>query len=167
MATLQVNIPKLNTSNSGNWASDIKYLLLEKNAWNIMNRTEDHPANTDDTTALKDYKSRACSTLTTIYLNRARILPFHRKYQETRECMVKTTIYFHPDNRARHMQLFSEILACQLGVDECIDLFAARIMRISEQLKAIKQHINETYLSFQLLRYLPPQFDGHVQSILQ
>lgn len=41
-------------------------------------------------------------------------------------------LHFDPDNRAGHIQLFSEILACRLGVDECIDMFVARIIRIAE-----------------------------------
>lgn len=52
-------------------------------------------------------------------------------------------------------------------MDEGIDLFSTRLNRIGEQLKAIKQPISEIYLTFQLIRYLPEEFDSIVQSILR
>lgn len=49
---------------------------------------------------------------------------------------------------------FSEVLACQIGPEQTIDLFAARIQRNADQLTATKVSMKESlYLSFQLLRY--------------
>jgi transposase InsO family protein len=54
-----------------------------------------------------------------------------------------------------------------MKADEKVDLFAARLRRVFERLTSIDTCFSETYLTFQLLRYLPTKFDSVVQSILR
>ncbi|GBM61600.1 Retrovirus-related Pol polyprotein from transposon TNT 1-94 [Araneus ventricosus] len=65
------------------------------------------------------------------------------------------------------MQLFSEFLAGKILPGENIGLFAAKLLRLQEKLKGINHPINEDYMCFQLLRYLPSRYDSIVQSILR
>ncbi len=69
---------------------------------------------------------------------------------------------FYPDNRALHVSEFTEFLDC-INPNESISLFSARLSRIFDRLKAIDDDLSERYLCFQLLRYLPQEFDNLVQ----
>lgn len=172
MATAQYSIEKLNAQNYVNWAADVKHLLLEKNAWDIVDDREKLPVIKDGSGVTQkdvaDFHARSRSARAIIYLN---IEPEYRKIIENEENVVETwkklKLHFQPDNRSRHMSLFSELCACKIKPGENIDLYASRLRRISEQLSAINQPIKEVYISFQFLRYLPSQFDSIVQSILR
>lgn len=61
------------------------------------------------------------------------------------------------------MQLFSEIVAFKVRPGETIYMFAERIKRFTDHLEAMKEVMKETYLLFQLHRYLPPHFNGLVE----
>lgn len=171
--SLQVNniIPKLNGKNYFSWCVDIKFLLIERNAWRLVIGEETAPKSGEDSKdfkKLEEFEARARTALTTIYLN---ISEDYRKIIEccetAPEAWVKLKNYFSPDNRSRHMTLFSELCNCKLKTNENIELFAARINGIQTQLKGIGKAIDEEYLAYQLLRYLPSEFDGIVQTIMR
>ncbi|GBN57365.1 hypothetical protein AVEN_19329-1 [Araneus ventricosus] len=172
MATFNVQIEKLDANNYSNWAADIKYLLLDKDCWSIVTGTEEIPVLDPDKGIthrdLKEYRLRASTAISTIYLN---ISPEFRKIIEgtenARVAWDSLKKFFEPDNRSRHMQLFSEFLACKILPGENISLFAAKLLRLQEKLKGINHPIDEDYMCFQLLRYLPSRYDSIVQSILR
>ncbi|GBM78883.1 Retrovirus-related Pol polyprotein from transposon TNT 1-94 [Araneus ventricosus] len=172
MATFNVQIEKLNANNYSNWAADIKYLLLDKDCWSIVTGTEEIPVLDPDKGIthrdLKEYRLRASTAISTIYLN---ISPEFRKIiegtEDARVAWDSLKKFFEPDNRSRHMQLFSEFLACKILPGENISLFAAKLLRLQEKLKGINHPIDEDYMCFQLLRYLPSRYDSIVQSILR
>ncbi|GBM45648.1 Retrovirus-related Pol polyprotein from transposon TNT 1-94 [Araneus ventricosus] len=172
MATFNVQIEKLDANNYSNWAADIKYLLLDKDCWSIVTGTEEIPVLDPDKGIthrdLKEYRLRASTAISTIYLN---ISPEFRKIIEgtenARVAWDSLKKFFEPDNRSRHMQLFSEFLACKILPGENISLFAAKLLRLQEKLKGINHPIHEDYMCFQLLRYLPSRYDSIVQSILR
>lgn len=105
-----------------------------------------------DTAANKDYQARIRSALSIINLN---VEPDFRRIIESIDDALAAwsnlKSHFQPDNRARHIQLFSEVLACKIALDESIDIYAARLQRIADQLTLMNEPIKETYLSFQLL----------------
>lgn len=166
---LQVNIEKLNANNYGNWCADVKYILIDKNAWSIVNGSETLPLLKDDNVIeVKDFQARARAASAIIYLNiEAEYRRIIEDIDNPKTAWEKLKSHFFPDNRARHMQLFSEVLACRINEGESVDMFAARLKRINSQLAAMNVPMKDDYLSFQLLRYLPPQFDSMVQSILR
>ncbi|GBN43432.1 Retrovirus-related Pol polyprotein from transposon TNT 1-94 [Araneus ventricosus] len=172
MATFNVQIEKLDANNYSNWAADIKYLLLDKDCWSIVTGTEEIPVLDPDKGIthrdLKEYRLRASTAISTIYLN---ISPEFRKIIEgtenARVAWDSLKKFFEPDNRSRHMQLFSEFLACKILPGENISLFAVKLLRLQEKLKGINHPIDEDYMCFQLLRYLPSRYDSIVQSILR
>ena len=173
MASTSQLIESLNAYNYGNWSADIKYLLLEKNAWGIVNGTEKvielDPENPESSRKeVKDFEARSRNASAIIYLNSE---PQYRRIIENiddpKEAWNTLKSHFYPDNRSRHMQLFSDILSCHIEDDEDVGMYASRINRIADQLKGINQPIKEVYLSFQLLRFLPSQFDSIVQSIVR
>lgn len=112
--------------------------MLEKNAWGIVKGIEETPAS-DKILQIKDYESCSSSALALIYRNNER--EFCRII-EIIDCLKlghrKLQTHFHPDKRESKGRFFSEIFACQLGADEYIDLFAARLQMLAHQLNARK-----------------------------
>ncbi|GBN03276.1 hypothetical protein AVEN_114002-1 [Araneus ventricosus] len=145
MATFNVQIEKLDANNYSNWAADIKYLLLDKDCSSIVTGTEEIPVLDPD----KEFRKIIEGT------------------EDARVAWDSLKKFFEPDNRSRHMQLFSEFLACKILPGENISLFAAKLLRLQEKLKGINYPIDEDYMCFQLLRYLPSRYDSIVQSILR
>lgn len=170
--TSHLHIDKLNADNYAVWKSDIKFLLLERNAWGIVTGAEPPPevdtAKGITTADVANYEARARTALTTIYLC---VDPQYRSILD--DCTDPVAAWkilgehFQPDSRARHMSLFSELISTYIKPGESISLFSSRLSRITEQLKAINQPVKDEYACFQLLRFLPDRFDQIVQSILR
>lgn len=167
MATYQIQIPKLNGSNYPNWSSDMKYVLMERNLWGIVNESEKRPKS-EDAVLLQEFNTRSNVALSTIYLN---IEQEYRRIIENLESPVEAwktlRLHFYPDSKAYHMKLFTDLCECKIKDNEPVDLFGARLLRISNQISNLDPHFNELYVSFQLIRYLPAVFDTAVQSILR
>jgi transposase InsO family protein len=182
MAVSSYAIAKLNGTNYLNWAVDVKYLLIERGLWDIIadskpgiiipgtkpGTVETKPIDSKPE-ELEKYKSRARVCLSIIYLN---IEPEYRKIiencgEDPVEAWRILKLNFCPDSRSSHMRLFTELIECKIRPRETINLFAARLLRISNQIIDINPKFDSTYTSFQLLRYLPSSFDGIVQSILR
>ena len=84
---------------------DIKFLLFEKNAWDIVSGTEKKPdEKTGDPKDIKDYNARSKLALSILYLNAEK--EFHciiEKLTDPAEIWCKLKHHFYPDNRAHHM----------------------------------------------------------------
>ena len=87
--------------------------------------------------------------------------------ENAKAAWLKFREHFEPDNKSRHIQLFSELCNCKTEKNEGVDPFAPRLRRTDTQLKGINQPILEIYLSLQLLRYFPSEFDSIIQGILR
>ncbi|GFQ76117.1 retrovirus-related Pol polyprotein from transposon TNT 1-94 [Trichonephila clavata] len=132
------SIPKLEGQNYVSWANDVKYLLMERQVWNIVDEKEIEPKLDVSTDAeavkeVKNFKARKQIAMSIIYLN---IDSSHRRIVERIDDPVEAwkvlKTYYQPDSKAHHMEM--KILV---------------------------------KVTFQLLRYLPPQFDSKVQTILR
>ncbi|CAL1291012.1 unnamed protein product [Larinioides sclopetarius] len=172
------SIEKLNHDNYDQWSRDMKYVLMERGLWKIVNGTEKAPKDAVPKTgtvespelskAILDYETRSNIAVSLIYLN---IETSYRKIVEN--CEDPVTIWtelrrqFMPDSRSHHMRLFSELVECRILPDESIGLFSARLTRIYSQIKSLDSNFSECYLSYQMLRYLPISYDGIVQNILR
>lgn len=167
-----ITIEKLNATNYVSWSADMKFLLLERNAWDIVNGTEKLPEIKEGSSAtpkdVKDFKTRENIALSLIYLF---IQPEFRKIIEKCsdpvESWKKLHDHFYPDNRAQHMMLFTELSNCKMMSEEKIDMYAARLQRLYDRIVAIDPNFSSKYLIFQLLRYLPSKFDNIVQVLLR
>ena len=169
----QFNIEKLNRNNFARWVKDVKYLLMDRNCYNIVTEKEIKPTLKDEKdkteqALIKDWEARERTAMSIIYLN---IDPSLRSIVENFDNAVTAwkalMKHFRPDNRCRQMACFSEFLSCRMSSEENIDLFAARLSRITDELNGFSQTIPEVYKCFQLLCYLPTEFDMIVQGILQ
>ncbi|GFR00668.1 retrovirus-related Pol polyprotein from transposon TNT 1-94 [Trichonephila clavata] len=134
------SIPKLEGQNYVSWANDVKYLLMERQVWNIVDEKEIEPkldASTDAEAVkeVKNFKARKQIAMSIIYLN---IDSSHRRIVERIDDPVEAwkvlKTYYQPDSKAPPHG---------------------------------DKDFSERYVTFQLLRYLPPQFDSRVQTILR
>ncbi|GFR07666.1 retrovirus-related Pol polyprotein from transposon TNT 1-94 [Trichonephila clavata] len=165
------SIPKLEGHNYVSWANDVKYLLMERQVWNIVDEKEIEPKLDVSTDAeavkeVKNFKARKQIAMSIIYLN---IDSSHRRIVERIDDPVEAwkvlKTYYQPDSKAHHMEVYSSLMNCHILSEESISLFSTRLLRIYEQLRDLDEDFSERYVTFQLLRYLPPQFDSIVQTI--
>lgn len=160
-----VQIDKLNGSNYNTWTEDITAVLMDRNLWCIVNG-EEKPPSEDKVIEYKDFKLRSQKAYSTIYLN------IDKEYRcllsgikDGKAAWDKLSMHFRPDSRARVVGLNDEFFSCKLLPDEDIGRFAARLQNIISQLNDIGKPISIFHQSFQLIRSLPPQFAGIVQTI--
>ncbi|GBN47355.1 hypothetical protein AVEN_45332-1, partial [Araneus ventricosus] len=73
--------------------------------------------------------------------------------------------HFRPNSRARVIGLTDDFFSCRINPQEEIGIYASRIRSIVDQLKDAGKPISEWYQAFQLIRFLPPEFNGIVQYI--
>ncbi|GFR04625.1 retrovirus-related Pol polyprotein from transposon TNT 1-94 [Trichonephila clavata] len=167
------SIPKLEGQNYVSWANDVKYLLMERQVWNIVDEKEIEPKLDVSTDAeavkeVKNFKARKQIAMSIIYLN---IDSSHRRIVERIDDPVEAwkvlKMYYQPDSKAHHMEVYSSLMNCHIFSKESISLFSTRLLRVYEQLRDLDEDFSERYVTFQLLRYLPPQFDSIVQTILR
>ncbi|GFQ87175.1 retrovirus-related Pol polyprotein from transposon TNT 1-94 [Trichonephila clavata] len=167
------SIPKLEGQNYVSWANDVKYLLMERQVWNIVDEKEIEPKLDVSTDAeavkeVKNFKARKQIAMSIIYLN---IDSSHRRIVERIDDPVEAwkvvKTYYQPDSKAHHMEVYSSLMNCHILSEEFISLFSTRLLRIYKQLRDLDEDFSERYVTFQLLRYLPPQFDSIVQTILR
>ncbi|GFR31159.1 retrovirus-related Pol polyprotein from transposon TNT 1-94 [Trichonephila clavata] len=166
------SIPKLEGQNYVSWANDVKYLLMERQAWNIVDEIEIEPKLdvSTDAEAAKEVKNfKACKqiAMSIIYLN---IDSSHRRIVERIDDPVEAwkvlKTYYQPDSKAHHMEVYSSLMNSYILSEESISLLSTRLLRIYEQLRDLDKDFSERYVTFQLLRYQPSQFDSIVQTIL-
>ncbi|GBN81924.1 hypothetical protein AVEN_218414-1 [Araneus ventricosus] len=122
---------------------------MERNCWRIVNGTETKPED-ENYKELRDFNSRKDKAYSTIYLN---VSKAYRCVIDDIEDPVaawkRLEEHFRPNSRSR----------------EEIGIYAARIRSIVDQLKDAGKPISEWYQAFQLIRFLPPEFNGIVQYI--
>ena len=131
MATNQFIIEKLNLKNFARWARDIKFLLIEKNAFNIVIGKEIRPVKIkeDDKikeAAIKYWDMRERMAMTVIYLNAETGLKFIIKNSNSSiEAWKTLNRHFRPHILSHQISTFSDFQACHILPDEDIDLFSA------------------------------------------
>jgi len=153
---------------------------MERDVWDVITGDEKKPVWVEssdksskiDESAfqinLKQFKKKASIALSVIYNN---IEIGHRKiiekFEDPKLMWDELEKYYYPDTRSFEMQTFSQLVECRIAPGETIKLFSARLARIGDRLRSTDKKFSERYISYQLLRYLPPQFDSIVQGILR
>lgn len=160
------SIVKLSSDNYATWAEDIKVLLLDRHCWGFVKGTEEKLPDTATSKEKTDYNQRKDKAYSTIYLS---ISPEYRTLisdiEDGKEAWLRLQQHFKPNTRARLIGLLDEFFSCRINEDETVGLFAARLRKIISQMKDAGHPIENVYQSFQLIRYLPEEFSGIVQSI--
>jgi hypothetical protein len=170
MAANNFSIEKLTRRNFARWVKDMKYLLIDKNCYNLVTEKEKKPAIEDKTkeSLLKDWEMRERSAMSLIYLNiETELKTIIENCDDAVDAWKVICRHFKPDNRSHQMSRYSDYLACRIFPEEDIDLFSSRLCRITDELNEFADKVPETFKCFQLIRHLPERFDSIVQNILR
>ncbi|GBN08374.1 Retrovirus-related Pol polyprotein from transposon TNT 1-94 [Araneus ventricosus] len=161
-----MQIDKLNNSNYASWLDDIKVVLMEKNLWRITEESEVSPDEALFPKEYNEFQVRKNKAYATIYLSiekEYRILI--SEVDDSPQAWKILQKHFRPDSRARVISLTDEFFSCKISEDEDIGLFAARLKKIIIDLKDAGKPIADWYQAFQLIRYLPADYQGMIQII--
>lgn len=169
MSTYHIN--PLDTANYTTWSTDIRFLLLEKNCYDIVVGNEKLPEIGKDGAGKREvdeFNIRQKLALSIIYLNISEnYRPVIENIADPATAWTVLRQNFRPDNRSYHMQLYNQLLSCRCQQNEQVTLFSSRLMQLAEQIKASGKPMEEVYLCYQLLRNLPQKFDSIIQAILR
>lgn len=160
-------IEKLSSSNYGCWVDDIRVVLMDRNCWQIVSGNEVAPEdNALNAKIVRDFKMRKDRAYSTIYLNISKeYRPLIVDTQEPTEAWSRLKLHFQPDSRARVIGLYDDFFNCKIGPEEEVGLYAARLKKISDELADAAKPVPEWFKSFQLIRFLPQDFNSIVQTI--
>lgn len=166
MALLHPNIAKLNSKNYALWSTDLKFLLIERGLWKIVNETEKVPTS-DKVDELHAYLDKCDRALSTIYLN---VGDEHKRLIKSESCPIRAwnTLknFFEPDDRVRHQLLFNDFLECKPLRNEGFGMFFSKIRDFVDQLESIKHPMDNDRVIFHVLRRLPDSFSSLIQNIM-
>ncbi|GBN24838.1 hypothetical protein AVEN_265145-1 [Araneus ventricosus] len=170
MESMNFLIKPLDNTNYATWCSDIKVLLLERDCWDIVAEREAAPVvkggDEIDARKLKEFNLRFNRAYTTIYMNAS---PQYRTIIEGltngAEAWKKLKIHCQPGSRARVMALKHEFFSTVIEPDENIGLYASKLSRIIEQLREAGHPVEDLDQCFQLMRYLPTEYENIIQTV--
>lgn len=159
--------PLLTADNWHTWKNDAKILLMDRGLWGFVSETEPELETTSTAKEVQQYNLRKDRSFTTIYYATS---PEIRQLivGETEGCKAWKTLkdYYEPVSKARIIQLLDEFFNMRFKADsESVGLFCARLKAIVKRLQEAGHPLEDLYQGFQLIRYLPPEFQGIVQLI--
>lgn len=129
-------IEKLNSINYRNWSNDIKYVLLDKNLWFIIEDGLVAPVKEIPIAGeIGVFKAKSNEALSIIYLNID--VEFKRLIESCKnpvEVWNKLKWNYFPDSLTHHMKKFTDLMECKIKINESINLFAARLARITRDI---------------------------------
>lgn len=162
-----MEVSKLTADNWYSWEADIKVLLMDRGCYSFINDTEPPLGDSASRKEILDYNLRKNRAYSTIY---SAVSPQFRelisKETEGKAAYKILKDYFEPSTRAHVVSLLDEFFSIRFDQNsETIPLFCARLKNCVQRLKDAGHELESLYQSFQLIRYLPPEFSGIVQSI--
>ncbi|GBM87560.1 hypothetical protein AVEN_107209-1 [Araneus ventricosus] len=166
---MEVNssIPVLPPNKWNTWKRDMQVILMHYGCWQFIIKTE--PADPDVASTYKekyDFQLRKDRTFTLIY---TKISP------ELKSLISDTTFgavawkvlkdHFEPMTRARVIQLLDEFFGTKYQPGEDVGIFLCRVKTAASKLQEAGHKVDDLYLGFQMMRYLPQEFQSTVQQI--
>ncbi|GFR07600.1 CCHC-type domain-containing protein [Trichonephila clavata] len=125
MAVPNYQIKPLDSNNYVTRSTDIRFLLHEKNCFDIVNGKESAPEDKEENKRdLRDFNVRQRLALSILYLNiTTEYRSIIEKVTDPAEAWKLLRDKFRPDNRSHHMQLFSEFFQCRIEQNERVNIF--------------------------------------------
>ncbi|GFU76622.1 retrovirus-related Pol polyprotein from transposon TNT 1-94, partial [Trichonephila clavipes] len=160
-------ISVLTPNNWNTWKHDMQVLLMHYGCWQfiIQTKTEqpDEEATYQEKLNLQLRKDR-CYTL--IYTNISSDLK--NLITETTDGVVAWKIlkdHFEPVTRARVIQLLDQFFGTKYQPGEDVGIFISRVKTAATRLQEAGHKLDDLYIGFQLIRWLPQEFQSTVQQI--
>ncbi|GFT42093.1 copia protein [Trichonephila clavipes] len=160
-------ISVLTPSNWNTWKHDMQVLLMHYGCWQFIIQTK--PEQTDEEATYKeklDLQLRKDRCYTLIYTNISSDLK--NLITETTDGVAAWKIlkdHFEPVTRARVIQLLDQFFGTKYQPGENVGIFISRVKTAATRLQEAGHKLDDLYIGFQLIRWLPQEFQSTVQQI--
>ncbi|GFS94797.1 retrovirus-related Pol polyprotein from transposon TNT 1-94 [Trichonephila clavipes] len=160
-------ISVLTQNNWNTWKHDMQVLLMHYGCWQFIIQTK--PEQTDEEATYKeklDLQLRKDRCYTLIYTNISSDLK--NLITETTDGVAAWKIlkdHFEPVTRARVIQLLDQFFGTKYQPGEDVGIFISRVKTAATRLQEAGHKLDDLYIGFQLIRWLPQEFQSTVQQI--
>ncbi|GFW67589.1 retrovirus-related Pol polyprotein from transposon TNT 1-94 [Trichonephila clavipes] len=148
-------------------ACDMQVLLMHYGCWQFIIQTK--PEQPDEEATYKeklDLQLRKDRCYTLIYTNISSDLK--NLITETTYGVAAWKIlkdHFEPVTRARVIQLLDQFFGTKYQPGEDVGIFISRVKTVATRLQEAGHKLDDLYIGFQLIRWLPQEFQSTVQQI--
>ncbi|GFT67713.1 retrovirus-related Pol polyprotein from transposon TNT 1-94 [Trichonephila clavipes] len=160
-------ISVLTPNNWNTWKHDMQVLLMYYGCWQFIVQTK--PEQPDEEATYKeklDLQLRKDRCYTLIYTNISSDLK--NLITETTDGVAAWKIlkdHFEPVTRARVIQLLDQFFGTKYQPGEDVGIFISRVKTAATRLQEAGHKLDDLYIGFQLIRWLPREFQSTVQQI--
>ncbi|GFV90123.1 retrovirus-related Pol polyprotein from transposon TNT 1-94 [Trichonephila clavipes] len=160
-------ISVLTPNNWNTWKHDMQVLLMHYGCWQFIIQTK--PEQPDEEATYKeklDLQLRKDRCYTLIYTNISSDLK--NLITETTDGVAAWKIlkdHFEPVTRARVIQLLDQFFGTKYQPGEDVGIFISRVKTAATRLQEAGHKLDDLYMGFQLIRWLPQEFQSTVQQI--
>ncbi|GFY00047.1 retrovirus-related Pol polyprotein from transposon TNT 1-94 [Trichonephila clavipes] len=160
-------ISVLTPNNWNTWKHDMQVLLMHYGCWQFIIQTK--PGQPDEEATYKeklDLQLRKDRCYTLIYTNISSDLK--NLITETTDGVAAWKIlkdHFEPVTRARVIQLLDQFFGTKYQPGEDVGIFISRVKTAATRLQEAGHKLDDLYIGFQLIRWLPQEFQSTVQQI--
>ncbi|GFV88470.1 retrovirus-related Pol polyprotein from transposon TNT 1-94 [Trichonephila clavipes] len=160
-------ISVLTPNNWNTWKHDMQVLLMHYGCWQFIIQTK--PEQTDEEATYKeklDLQLRKDRCYTLIYTNISSDLK--NLITETADGVAASKIlkdHFEPVTRASVIQLLDQFFGTKYQPGEDVGIFISRVKTAATRLQEAGHKLDDLYIGFQLIRWLPQEFQSTVQQI--
>ncbi|GFW56997.1 retrovirus-related Pol polyprotein from transposon TNT 1-94 [Trichonephila clavipes] len=160
-------ISVLTQHNWNTWKHDMQVLLMHYGCWQFIIQTK--PEQPDEEATYKeklDLQLRKDRCYTLIYTNISSDLK--NLITETTDGVAAWKIlkdHFEPVTRARVIQLLDQFFGTKYQPGEDVGIFISRVKTAATRLQEAGHKLDDLYIGFQLIRWLPQEFQSTVQKI--
>ncbi|GFV92939.1 retrovirus-related Pol polyprotein from transposon TNT 1-94 [Trichonephila clavipes] len=160
-------ISVLTPNNWNTWKHDMQVLLMHYGCWQFIIQTKPEQPDEEATYQEKlDLQLRKDRCYTLIYTNISSDLK--NLITETTDGVAAWKIlkdHFEPVTRARVIQLLDQFFGTKYQPGEDVGIFISRVKTAATRLQEAGHELDDLYIGFQLIRWLPQEFQSTVQQI--
>ncbi|GFW45522.1 retrovirus-related Pol polyprotein from transposon TNT 1-94 [Trichonephila clavipes] len=160
-------ISVLTQNNWNTWKHDMQVLLMHYGCWQFIIQTKPEQPDEEATYQEKlDLQLRKDRCYTLIYTNISSDLK--NLITETTDGVAAWKIlkdHFEPVTRARVIQLLDQFFGTKYQPGEDVGIFISRVKTAATRLQEAGHKLDDLYIGFQLIRWLPQEFQSTVQQI--
>ncbi|GFX40253.1 retrovirus-related Pol polyprotein from transposon TNT 1-94 [Trichonephila clavipes] len=160
-------ISVLTQNNWNTWKHDMQVLLMHYGCWQFIIQTK--PEQPDEEATYKeklDLQLRKDRCYTLIYTNIS--LDLKNLITETTDGVVAWKIlkdHFEPVTKARIIHLLDHFFGTKYQPGEDVGIFISRVKTAATRLQEASHKLDDLYIGFQLIRWLPQELQSTVQQI--
>ncbi|GFY06927.1 uncharacterized protein TNCV_4090291 [Trichonephila clavipes] len=157
-------ISVLTPNNWNTWKHDMQVLLMHYGYWQFIIQTKPEQPDEEATYQEKlDLQLRKDRCYTLIYTNISSDLK--NLITETTDGVAAWKIlkdHFEPVTRARVIQLLDQFFGTKYQPGEDVGIFISRVKTAATRLQEAGHKLDDLYIGFQLIRWLPQEFQSTV-----